>query len=158
MEEEEQIKLRFSEELKALGVPKSTIAQTVGFSAQTFTNVTSGRNLPGVLLLNKLQKFFPTFDSYYVINGVRSGDESETVKSLKRDLAREKAIANALLAKPKGATICPDVDKKLRRSGYNQVMQLARRQSRRVVFTPGRVQESPYAALIAGVRDRVRMQ
>ncbi|MCF0059875.1 helix-turn-helix domain-containing protein [Dyadobacter chenwenxiniae] len=108
--EEEGIKGRFSEEIQELGVSKNAIASQIGFSSQTFTNVTSGRNMPGALLLSRIHKFYPTFDISYVITGIRSNDDSEEVKKLKEDLDLQRAIVRkfAMPGKSKGATIiCP---------------------------------------------------
>jgi len=116
--EEEEIKKRFSEEITALGATKNSIAVEVGFSAQTFTNVAKGRNLPSVLLLHKIQKSYPSFDANYVITGIRIGDDSEEVKNLRSDLRREKAIVSSLLGKSKGASSHPQVD----REGYSELL------------------------------------
>ncbi|KAA6438823.1 hypothetical protein FEM33_15500 [Dyadobacter flavalbus] len=108
--EEEEIKKRFAEEIALLGVKKNTIAQEIGFSAQTFTNVTQGRNLPGVLLLNKIQNRYPSFDSNYVVTGRRKGDDSEELKFLKDEVNLQRAIVSKLVGKFKGVSYHPQVD------------------------------------------------
>lgn len=134
--EEEEIKSRFSEEIKALGISKNAIAQEIGFSAQTFTNVTSGRNLPGVLLLNRIQRRYPSFDSNYVVTGIRTGEDSEKVKSLIEEVDYQKAIVSKLVGKAKGATLCPDRDKEFRIEGAKQMMHNARRAGKRKISKP----------------------
>ncbi|QRQ99772.1 hypothetical protein [Dyadobacter sandarakinus] len=111
MQEEEEIKGRFADEIKNLGISKNAIAGRIGFSAQTFTNVTKGRNLPSLLLLKRLQEVFPSFDSNYVIHGERKDDDSFRVKELLEELDFQKAIVSKLVGKHKGVSNHPQVDR-----------------------------------------------
>ena len=128
MEDSEKIKSRFAEEVGALGVSKSAIADRIGFSSQTFTNVTSGRNMPGALLLSRIAEEFPGFDPNYVLTGRRIGDESMELKKLREELALKdslleittRAVRDARLemGKHKGVSFHPLAD----RPGFSELL------------------------------------
>lgn len=149
--EEEEIKSRFSEEVKALGITQKAIAATIGFSGQTFTNVSSGRNMPGVLLLSRIKKFYPSFDRNYVITGVRSGDDSDLVKELRDEVNFQRLVVAKLAGKSKGVNLSPDRDKEFRKELHDSTQQNVRRSSRkRVSKTMSvHVQESTLSRLFA---------
>ena len=95
--EESEMTARFSEELAKIKVPKNSIAEKVEFSAQTFTNITKGRNLPGLLLLHKISYYFPEFDPAYVITGIRKGEDSSAVKNLQYQIDIKDAVIRNLV-------------------------------------------------------------
>jgi DNA-binding XRE family transcriptional regulator len=96
-EEELGMISRFKDEIEKIKTPKTAIADKVEFSAQTFTNITKGRNLPGLLLLHKIHLYFPEFDPTYVITGVRAGDESGKMQKLLYDLDLKDAVIRNLV-------------------------------------------------------------
>jgi len=154
MEEEEKIKDRFSEEIKAIGMSKNAIAQEIGFSAQTFTNVTSGRNLPGTLLLNRLQKRFPEFDINYVVSGIRTGEDSQRVQELVKEVDFQRAIVSGLLGKDEVAILCPGLESDFRYYSATQATYAARNsdKKKKSISTPGRGQ----GTMIPNVMNDVR--
>jgi len=111
--EEEYLTKRFIEEFEKLGVTKSKLAAEIGFTPQTLTNVTKGYNLPSVMLLNRIKSMYPSFDNNYIVDGVRSGDESEIVKKLTQQIAiKDATIAKLVMPSFKsGASNHPQIDR-----------------------------------------------
>lgn len=89
---EEEIKRRFSEEIAALKVSKSTIAEKIGLSSNIFLSNALDMNLPGMLLLSCICKKYPNFDSTYVLTGIRKDDNCEILRSLQDDISFKKDL------------------------------------------------------------------
>ena len=155
-EEELGMLSRFREEIEKIKTPKTAIAEKVEFSAQTFTNITKGRNLPGLLLLHKIHFYFPEFDPTYVITGVHAGDESGKMQKLLYDLdvkdaiirnlvgMTEKVQKSELVGKTKGAVRSPDRLLEIRRDQAKNAIAESRRRSKGVL---GRAHSVVYRAL-----------
>jgi len=89
---EEEIKKRFSEEIVALKVSKSTIAEKIGLSSNYFLNNALDMNFPGMLLLACICKKYPRFDSTYVLTGIRKEEDCEILRSLQEDISFKKDL------------------------------------------------------------------
>lgn len=61
---------RLTEELARLKEPKNAIAERIGYTAQTFTNITKGRNRPSVNLVYLLKQEYPSFDINFLFTGI----------------------------------------------------------------------------------------
>lgn len=139
----------------------SKVYNAIGKQVSTYWNLIKNNSKPSVDTLIQIAEVFPDFDLKWILMGEKSQEESDAIKLLRDQLRVKDATIERLvmapLGKSKGAITSPGVDRRHYKAACHQVMSLGRRRVK-AVFTPGRVQESPYAALIAGVRDRVRMQ
>jgi hypothetical protein len=113
MKDEEELTARFVEEFNKLKQTKSKVSTETGFTPQTLTNITKGYNLPSVMVLSRIKSVYPKFDTNYIITGIKSGDDSEEVSRLRRELMVRNATIEQLVlpGKPKGVSSHPQVDR-----------------------------------------------
>lgn len=136
------------------------VAGNIDVSPQTFYTMKRRGSLPNLSLIYALKEKYINLDLDWLLLGKREAPPEREVDELKERLRRAETIIDSLtgmaLKKAKGATTCPGV-KKHRKAWCAQVMSVTHR-PKKFIYTPGRVQESKYASLIAGYGQGVRLQ
>lgn len=75
------MKERFKEILDSKGMNARQLSESIGVLPSSISHILTGRNKPGVELLQKLLEKFPDLDIYYLLTGNRKVMKSPVEKS-----------------------------------------------------------------------------
>lgn len=103
------MKERLKEFLEKRNLNARQFAEIIGVQPSSISHILTGRNKPGVELLEKMLRSFPELDIHYIITGIRS----TIVKKIAEDMPSE--VSNAVLKEEVAKKIESGAEKKIER-------------------------------------------